>query len=60
MIRSSLARHQPNPMDAEQVKRDGWHKDRILVIAAKDERLTWDERQLVVNLGNRLYGKGKA
>jgi hypothetical protein len=54
MIRSSLARHQPNPMDAEQVKRDGWHKDRILVIAAKDER------QLVVNLGNRLYGKGKA
>lgn len=42
--------------DAEQVKRDGWHEQGVLVVAEDDPRLTWPERELVKQLGARLYG----
>jgi hypothetical protein len=42
--------------EPEQVKREGWIEQGILVIAANDQRLTWPERELVYQLGNRLYG----
>ncbi len=41
----------------EQVERDGWHDRGILVIAEDDQRLTWPERELVRQLGAKLYGK---
>ena len=41
----------------EQVKRDGWREQGILVIAEDDQRLTWPERELVRQLGAKLYGK---
>ncbi len=56
-MKSQLAKYQPNPVDAEQIKRDAWNDDRILVIKAGDERLGWDEMQMIVNIGNRIYGK---
>jgi hypothetical protein len=40
----------------EQVKRDGWHEQRVLVVKANDERLTWPEREMVRQLGEKLYG----
>lgn len=42
--------------DAEQVKRDGWREQNILVISPEDHRLTWPERELVRQLGDKLYG----
>ncbi len=42
--------------DPEQVKRDGWHEHGILAVAIDDARLTWPERELVEQLGTRLYG----
>jgi hypothetical protein len=41
----------------EQVKRDGWHDQNILVISFNDPRLTWPERELVRQLGEKLYGR---
>jgi hypothetical protein len=41
----------------EDIKRAGWQAQRVLVIDANDERLTWPERELVRQLGDRLYGK---
>ena len=41
----------------EQVKRHGWHEQGVLVIAEDDQRLTWPERELVRQLGAKLYGK---
>jgi hypothetical protein len=41
----------------DEVKRDGWRQQGILAVAADDERLTWPERELVRQLGERLYGK---
>ena len=43
--------------DPEQVKREGWREQGVLVIAEDDQRLTWPERELVRQLGEKLYGK---
>lgn len=43
--------------DPEEVKRDGWMERGVLVIAEDDDRLTWPERELVRQLGAKLYGK---
>ena len=40
----------------DEIKREGWREQRILVIAAEDNRLTWPERELVKRLGEKLYG----
>jgi len=41
----------------ESIKRQGWQAQRVLVIDADDERLTWLERELVRQLGEKLYGE---
>ena len=41
----------------EHIKREGWQAQRVLVIEADDERLTWPERELVRQLGEKLYGQ---
>lgn len=41
----------------DRVKRDGWHEQGLLAVSLEDERLTWPERELVRQLGDRLYGK---
>jgi len=40
----------------EDIKRQGWQAQRVLVVDADDERLTWPERELVRQLGEKLYG----
>ena len=40
----------------EQVKREGWVDQNVLVVSAEDQRLTWTERELVRQLGEKLYG----
>lgn len=42
--------------NAERVKRDGWQERGVLVIAEDDQRLTWPERELIRQLGQKLYG----
>jgi hypothetical protein len=41
----------------ERVKRDGWQEQGVLAVAVDDERLTWPERELVRQLGEKPYGK---
>ena len=41
----------------DQVKKDGWREQGVLAVAIDDERLTWPERELVRQLGDKLYGK---
>jgi len=40
----------------ETIKRDGWLAQGILVVSADDARLSWPERELVRQLGRKLYG----
>jgi hypothetical protein len=44
----------PSP---EQVKREGWQDQGVLVVSEHDQRLNWPERELVRQLGVKLYGK---
>ena len=43
--------------DPEQVKRDGWREQGVLAVSVNDDRLSWPERELVRQLGEKLYGK---
>jgi hypothetical protein len=43
--------------DPEQVKQDGWREQGLLAVSVEDQRLTWPERELVKQLGEKLYGK---
>jgi hypothetical protein len=41
----------------EAVKREGWREQGVLVVSPEDERLSWPERELVRQLGEKLYGR---
>lgn len=45
-----------NRRGPEEVKRDGWREQGVLAVAIDDHRLTWPERELVRQLGEKLYG----
>lgn len=42
--------------DPDQVKREGWKEQGVLAVSLDDDRLTWPERELVRQLGEKLYG----
>ncbi|MEO9298784.1 hypothetical protein [Devosia alba] len=44
--------------NGDAVKRQGWRELGLLAVAIDDERLTWPERELVRQLGEKLYGTG--
>ncbi len=46
--------------DPDRVKREGWHEQGLFAVLVDDQRLTWPERELVRQLGDRLYGKRPA
>ena len=43
--------------DPERIRREGWHEHHMLAVSLDDHRLTWPERELVEQLGTKLYGK---
>ncbi len=55
--RCTLARFVPNQMDVEEVKADGWNDHRILVVNPDDTSINWMERQVIEQIGQRLYGR---
>jgi hypothetical protein len=57
-LRSHLGRYQPKPADPEAEKRLGWRKHGILVVAEEAPRLSWPQRELIRQLGAKLYGRG--
>ena len=40
----------------DEVKRHCWREYGVLAVSVDDQRLTWPERELVEQLGTRLYG----
>ena len=57
---SPLGRMQATLMDVEATKRQGWRDQHILVISEEDARLDFLERQLIRNIGERLYGRAQS
>lgn len=64
---SSLGRHVPSAFTPEEVRArarreaaKAWRTGApILVVSLDDERLSWPERELVRQLGDKLNGKGR-
>ncbi|MDD3028822.1 MAG: hypothetical protein PHS57_00870 [Alphaproteobacteria bacterium] len=44
-------------LPVEEVKRDGWREQGILVVSIADSRLTWPEKEILCRIGEKLYGK---
>ena len=42
--------------DPDEVKRDGWREQGVLAVSVNDDRLSWPERMLIRQLGEKLYG----
>ena len=42
---------------ADQIRQYGWREQGVLAVAVDDQRLTWPERELVRQLGDKLYGR---
>ena len=40
----------------DEVKREGWREQRLLAVALDDARLSWPDRELIRQLGEKLYG----
>jgi hypothetical protein len=40
----------------EQVKREGWCEHGLLAVSIDDQRLSWPERELIRQIGEKLYG----
>jgi len=55
--RCLLGSIQPVQMDAEEIKRDAWNNQGILVLSIHDERLNWVDVELVKRLGEKVFGK---
>ena len=43
--------------DSERVRREGWKEQKLLAVSLDDDRLSWPERELIRQLGEKLYGK---
>ena len=52
---SPLGRMQPEKIDLEKVKKEGWNKEGILVVKIDDERLSWPEKEIIKQIGNKIY-----
>lgn len=54
----SLARYYPNTREtAEETKARAWRDYGMLVVSVDHPSLTWDVREALRQLGNRLYGE---
>lgn len=58
LLRSSL--DLSNNVDVSFMKRQAFRDHKILIVNLDDPQIGWDERQMLLNIGNRLYGKGKS
>ena len=54
--RCPLASLQPSRPDPEQIKREGWQEQGILVVSVDDHRLDFVQREFVKQMGEKLYG----
>ena len=59
-LQCPLGKCQPEKRDFEKEKHEAWHEIGFLAVSVGDTRLTWFIREMVVQVGNFLYGERKA
>ena len=48
--------HSLTSFDREAIKRHGFHDQGIVVVSIHDPRLTWDQREILKAIGEKLFG----
>ncbi len=46
---------QAKAIDTEKIKYEAFNNDRILVVKVDDERLSWPEKEMIKEIGKRIY-----
>lgn len=46
-----------NHVDYETLKRQGFRDQGIVVVSVNDPRLSWDQREMIKQVGEKLYGQ---
>jgi hypothetical protein len=44
-------------VDYEALKRHGFQDQGIVVVSINDPRLSWDQREMIKQVGEKLYGQ---
>lgn len=57
LMRSSL--DLSNNVDVSFMKRQAFHTQKIVIVNLDDPKIDEWERQMLTNIGNKLYGKAK-
>jgi len=52
---SPLGRMQPEKIDPEKLKQQGWKENGILVVNVNDDRLNWPEKEIIKQIGTKIY-----
>ena len=52
---SPLGRLQPEKIDPEKLKQQGWKENGILVVNVNDDRLNWPEKEIIKQIGTKIY-----
>ena len=52
---SPLGRLQPEKIDPEKLKQQGWKENGILVVNVNDDRLNWPEKEIIKQIGPKIY-----
>ena len=52
---SPLGRMQPEKIDPEKLKQQGWKENGILVVNVNDNRLNWPEKEIIKQIGTKIY-----
>lgn len=48
-----------NSVDYDAIKKNGFHDQGLLVVDINDDRISWVEREVLRQVGEKLYGKSK-
>ena len=46
---------QPEKIDPEKIKKQGWKENGILVVNVNDDRLNWPEKEIIKQIGTKIY-----
>ncbi|WP_202306420.1 hypothetical protein [Mesorhizobium sp. L-8-10] len=47
-------------VDYEAIKRNALHDQKVLVVSVDDHRLSWPEKELLRQIGEKLYGRPRS
>ncbi|CDX26690.1 hypothetical protein MPL3356_60499 [Mesorhizobium plurifarium] len=50
----------PTTVDYEAMKRNALHDQGLLVISVDDPRLSWPQREMLRQIGEKIYGRPRA